>query len=352
MSKNETNNNNLNSLFDEEDDVLEETTDDSQQVSFDDVEIKGKKGKKRKRYNADSAEENKNKIMGILLKHVLPIMGTFIIAVILTLVIASMFTGGSDEEVPSVTSIESKTNISDILYGYQSDQISAIRSQFNTLNTALTNTDDETQKIISSIHQQIQTDAKDTLDPFMSRLLTLSQFAEDRELELMRNDLMKHTTDAGANALYPLLSGRTPAKDMEADGKKSGSTMASLIGSDENNNHIYVVMTPYTANDKTVQAVYVVKINSGENKIDHITYSGILDTSKTNNTLYQSIDDALNGEAFTDNTSDDRVEQEQPEQENADEQPEQENVEENAEEQPEQENEEENADENADENAE
>lgn len=270
----------------------------------------GSSGKRGKKSAVMDEEEQQKKILSILLKFVLPMIVISTITLVVGFIFGKIFYEEPDT-TPQNTTLESRTTVEELTENYQGDQVDALRKQIEQLGsqTEVSSAFSEGKELLA--FKRMNEDTKNVIEPFIDKLLTTPRYADDRELELKRKDLMEYTTEKGANALYPLLTGMSPAKDLEFDGERSASTFSTLLGVDKNDNQVYFTMTPYRANDEVVNATYIIKVDKEESLITYATYTGILGSDSTGNITYEALKDALDGNSVTTEAKENKKDNEQ-----------------------------------------
>lgn len=111
-------------------------------------------------------------------------------------------------------------------------------------------------------------------DDFFDKLTAIKRYANDSELDSAKKALSEYVKDTSGTMLYNLLKEKSIQKDVEEDGVKSGSPIASLIGGVPNQTSVYLVKIPFitAASQKTYMGEYIVSVSN--NKIVYIKYLG------------------------------------------------------------------------------
>ena len=109
-------------------------------------------------------------------------------------------------------------------------------------------------------------------DDFFDKLTAIKRYANDSELDSAKKALSEYVTDTSGTMLYNLLKEKSIQKDVEEDGVKSGSPIASLIGGVPNQTSVYLVKIPFitAASQKTYMGEYIVSVSN--NKRVYIKY--------------------------------------------------------------------------------
>lgn len=166
-------------------------------------------------------------------------------------------------------------------YGILEDVESIKDAQIRSLRSDLSSIKDEQADKISADEvtaiERMNMDTANTLDPFFDSVLRISRNATAGEITSHQNKLSEYMTDsASTSVLYEFLSGKTPARDLGEDTRKSGSTMTFWVSTTPGGSLTYLAVVPFVAESGTAKATYTVTVDSNKGKIDNINYNGIL----------------------------------------------------------------------------
>lgn len=166
-------------------------------------------------------------------------------------------------------------------YGILEDVESMKDAQIRSLRSDLSSIKDEQADKISADEvtaiERMNMDTADTLDPFFDSVLRISRNATAGEITSHQNKLSEYMTDsASTSVLYEFLSGKTPARELGEDTRKSGSTMTFWVSTTPGGSLTYLAVVPFVAESGTAKATYTVTVDSNKGKIDNINYNGIL----------------------------------------------------------------------------
>lgn len=269
---------------------------------------KQKQEKKRKNLNADyenatksTRDKNKEKfsIWKMFKKHIMkPLIG-FVVGMIVAIF---LFGGSSSEdESEQVYEVDDSVSIEDKIDNVRSSQIDAIRKQFSALREDGADRNEEDKLA------EINANAAKNLDPFLKEVMNLPFNPSEKELTSRTNklkELSKGQDDEenfDKSAIDNLLKGNSASKELNQPGVKSGVTFASVMGVDKKNNNVYLTMTPFTTDDKTVNVLYLIKADS-DGKFVTGTYIGYVQSSDKNRVkdTFSYLSNALKGDVNAD----------------------------------------------------
>ena len=171
-------------------------------------------------------------------------------------------------------SVEGSYGILEDVESMKDAQIRSLRSDLSSIKED--NSDRLTADEVTAI-ERMNMDTANTLDPFFDSVLRISRNATAGEITSHQNKLSEYMTDsASTSVLYEFLSGKTPARDLGEDTRKSGSTMTFWVSTTPGGSLTYLAVVPFVAESGTAKATYTVTVDSNKGKIDNINYNGIL----------------------------------------------------------------------------
>lgn len=193
----------------------------------------------------------------------------------------------ADKPAQKVDNVEGAYSILDKTETLKDDQNTALRKQISALQ--------EDQRISSeelAVVTTLNTDAVKTLDPFFDAVIGIDPQASEAELATHQRNLSKHMTNsASTSTLYQLLSGSSPARELNTKVRKSGTVIVTWLGVSDSERRTYRVSVPLVSEDTGAKAEYVVSLVDG--RIDGIDYLGLLDdTDRPLETAYKEQLDA------------------------------------------------------------
>lgn len=196
---------------------------------------------------------------------------------------------GSNEPVQQaapkpVESVEGARAILDKAESIKDNQIVSLRKQMSTMKvqgeSGLTV---EEMKALTTISD----DAVKVLDPFFTELSGIRRDANTAEMSSIQGSMKDYMTpSASTSVLYNVISGNSPARQLNTNITKSGIIKASWIGSNTDDERVYVVYVPFVAESGNYEAVYTTSLDKN-GKISNVEYNGLLVDGKN------SIDDTL-----------------------------------------------------------
>lgn len=177
----------------------------------------------------------------------------------------------AEKPAQKVDNVEGAYSILDKTESLKDDQNTALRKQISALQ--------EDKHISSeelSVVTTLNTDAVKTLDPFFDAVIGIDPQASEAELATHQRNLAKHMTDsASTSTLYKLLSGSSPARELNTKVRKSGTVIVTWLGVSDAERRTYRVSVPLVSEDTVSKAEYVVSLIDG--RIDGVDYLGLLD---------------------------------------------------------------------------
>lgn len=182
----------------------------------------------------------------------------------------------TEEATPQkVDNVEGAYSILDDVESLKDDQISALRKQMSTLEDNDSSVSQEELAAISTLNQ----DAAETINPFFDAVIGIDPQASESELATHQRNLADYMTDyASTSTLYNLLSGASPAREVNQKVSKAGGVIPTWVATSGKNRRTYLVVVPVVMEEGTAKAEYLVSLN--DKKIDGIDYLGLLYDSK------------------------------------------------------------------------
>lgn len=231
----------------------------------------------------DSTEEDEKetlweKIVDLDLKKVGIWVGSAALATLLVGGVGYMAgasSASSNTDKPAIAdSVEGSYGLLEDVESMKDAQIRSLRSDLSSINDK--QSDRLSADEVTAI-ERMNMDTANTLDPFFDSVLRISRNATSGEISSHQNKLSEYMTDsASTSVLYEFLSGKTPARDLGEDTRKSGSTMTFWVSTTPGGSITYFAVVPFVAESGTAKATYTVTVNSDNRKIDNITYNGTL----------------------------------------------------------------------------
>lgn len=180
-----------------------------------------------------------------------------------------------DTTPQQVDNVEGAYSILDDVESLKDDQISALRKQLSTINDNDSRVSQEELAAITTMNQ----DVAKNLNPFFDAVIGIDPQASESELATHQRNLADHMTDyASTSTLYNLLSGASPAREVNHKVNKSGGVIPTWVSTSGKDRRTYLVVVPVVMEEGTAKAEYLVSLN--DTKIDGIDYLGLLYDSK------------------------------------------------------------------------
>lgn len=255
-----------------------EEIDTSRKVSNKLVESASDSDKKKK------SKKNKDgvayKAKSILLKSVLPSVGTGLVCFVLGGLVFSSGDSAS-QRVQQAQTIKSSSTVLENLNSLKDSQIESLKKQLAEMTT----TDQSGNQLLTQNGQNVNNLAftKDVnsavsagIDEFFTKLISISPTASESEIQSIQPDLTKYMTESSASSeLYSTLTGASAAKELGKKTTKISSATVTLARSDNENNRVYLVAVPIStpSDEKIYNAFYIVQTNN-EYKIEFAKYAG------------------------------------------------------------------------------
>lgn len=316
--------NNLNKLdkdFFEEDSVYEENTLSKQ--------------------NKSKSNDDRS-ILKILLKYVFPSLTTLFLG----LALGYMAFGGNKVDTKNqptnVTEVNKQLPLADVVKSIKDEQIKLLNTQLSSFKKILVKKTDADTKVTSEeeitapedytknageiknvtdtkmayeeiAKMKVIADMYDSniklFDNFFDKLTAIKRYATDSELDSAKKALTEYVVDSSGTMLYNLLKEKSIQKDVEEDGVKSGSPIASLLGGVPNQTSVYLVKVPFitAASQKSYIGEYIVSVANG--KIAYIKYLGYNTIDMTS--YLKELKDSLGVFNIKDKQEDKKTEQKQ-----------------------------------------
>lgn len=234
----------------------------------------------------------------LLLYMILPAFGAALVTGVLAFIIG-MSLGASNAPEPEYdmsnvrepAQITHRQSLEEAIRDVRESQLTALHKQFEAVSST------ETVTLENDRIARANVAVANYIDPFLDRLLAMDRYADAGRMDAVRSDLTEYVSDSmGADALYNIVTGQTPARDMEENGFKSGTTFTTLVGMDAESREVYLTFTPFTTDTRTVNVIYLFRFQGG-GYIGHAEYIGYMDTSGHVDVqgLFESITHAFQG---------------------------------------------------------
>lgn len=220
------------------------------------------------------------KAKSIVLKSVLPAVGTGVICFVLG---GLIFSKGDDvsQKVQQAQTIKSSSTVLENVNSVKDLQIETLKKQLANLTTM----DKEGNQILSTNGQNanhlaftrdVNAAASGAVDEFFSKLIAVNPTANESEIQAIQPDLAKYMTSSSATSeLYSTLTGGSAAKELGKKTTKISSATVTLARSDDDNQRTYLVSVPIStpSDEQFYNAFYIVQMNK-DYKIEFARYVG------------------------------------------------------------------------------
>lgn len=245
------------------------------------VSKKNKQRKKSKSKSKGNKKQDKEKKNGIsVTMYVITIVVLAFVSLMLLMMGYSngLTTGRSEVKIPVVDNVVPKPKLQDVISDFNDTQVMAVREQFNAVKPK--QGEDKSNvgnEAIFEGFKKMNNNASKTLDPFFNTLLQTKRHATEGELDNVKKKLEPLMVESVAtNLSYDIVNGMTPAKQLDADGVKSGAVFPSAIGMNPSKMFTYLVVVPFTTEkEETYNVEYIVSLDK-DGKVQHISYGGYL----------------------------------------------------------------------------
>lgn len=265
----------LNSLFEEESKEIDSSQKDKNNklVGKSEADKMKKKSKKKK-------DSFGYKAKSVILKSILPAVGTGALCFVLGGLIFSK-TDDVSQKVQQAQTIKSSSTVLEDLNSIKDLQIETLKKELANLitldkdgNSILTKNGQNANNL--AFARDVNAAVAGGIDEFFTKIIAISPTAGESEIQAIQPDLTKYMTNAAASSeLYSTLTGGNAAKELGKKTTKVSSATVTLARSDNESQRVYLVAIPIStpSDEKFYNAFYIVQTNS-EYKIEFAKYVG------------------------------------------------------------------------------
>lgn len=188
--------------------------------------------------------------------------------------------GSATPEDPGPTNVDAV----DGSYSMLDDIESMKDSQLNVLRKQLADVSEGDSRVTAEeLHaiKQMNTDVTNALDPMFDKVARIDRTANSAELSAVQNQIAPYFTDsASTSVLYNFLSGGSPARDIDQQTRKFGTTLMFWAGTEnKGERRTYLAVVPVATERGLYKGVYTVTVDKS-NRVDDIAYNGVLSDGK------------------------------------------------------------------------
>lgn len=240
---------------------------------------KKNKGKDRKTANID---EKWQSILMIVLKYVLPPVAALIFGLIVGVVLMLMSdtSGGGEDGSPEASGINRAPTLRETIESVKDSQLQAVQEQLAALSTsnASSESNESQNEMVRNLVADTNEDVVNTADGLIESLINYSSAEGNAARDEMINAIEDTITTGNTGEEDEELTGRaTEILDNQAlenvfnqETIKSGATIASLTGVDDDGSRVYLTMTPFVSGNQHYHVLYSVKISASDSIIEDV----------------------------------------------------------------------------------
>lgn len=196
----------------------------------------------------------------------------------------SFITSGDKSDVYQ---LNEPMSLEESIDNFRSSQIDALESQIQQINNnAKDGTEDSMDnggELEISRNKKLFSEAMSTnsknLDQVLKAIMNVGYDADKDERMKAKQEMLKHIDPKkfSSKTADKLINGNSAGRELRQYGVKSGASMPSIIGVDDDDNFVYLSITPYSVKDRTVAVAYLSKMNK-EGKLIDLHYIGYMNS--------------------------------------------------------------------------